>query len=83
MKQSLEPAGILNCFYLTNEAVFQNVRSVRTASLTRNELWNLKHTAELGNADIYSFVETWLDEKILDTELEIEGYQIFRRDRGS
>ena len=62
---------------------FQNVRSLQTVSSSRNELWNLKHTVSLGNAEVYSLVETWLDNKVLDAELEIDGYNVFRKDRGS
>ena len=63
--------------------IFQNVRSLKMVTQSRNELWNLRHTLESENANVFSFVETWLNDKILDSELEVDGYHMFRKDRGS
>ena len=44
---------------------------------------NLKHTLAVENASIISLVETWLDNKVLDAELEVDGYRLYRKDRGA
>ena len=62
---------------------FQNVRSLKTITKNRHELRNLKHQLLTEGPDVLSLVETWLDDSVLDHELEINGYHFFRKDRGS
>ena len=45
------------------------------------KLDDLKGIIETESPDIICIVETWLSSDILDNELAVSNYQIFRRDR--
>jgi hypothetical protein len=63
--------------------LFLNVRSIKTLNQKTNELLNYKYLVENEKPGILGFNETWLDSTIVDEELLINGYDIFRKDRGS
>ena len=62
---------------------FQNIRSLKTVNKDNNELMNLKHFVNTYKSDFLCLVETWLNSNVLDKELQVDGYNFFRRDRGS
>lgn len=49
---------------------------------TKLELLKLINLSVI-NYDVLIFTETWLNDSILDSELGLDGYQIFRKDRSS
>ena len=63
--------------------MYQNARSLKSITRDNNELANLKNLLLTEKPDILTIVETWLDTKVSDSELNIEGYDFFRRDRNS
>ena len=65
------------------QVLFQNAQSLKSVMRDINELANLKLFLTTDKPDILSIVDTWFDDTILDTELQEEGYQCFRRERGT
>ena len=59
----------------TLNIVYYNARSLLP------KLDDLKGIIETESPDIICIVETWLSSDILDNELAVSNYQIFRRDR--
>ena len=55
-----------------------NVRSLKS----REHFSLVKDTIILNSFDIFTISETWLDSTVNDANIEIQGYQLFRQDRG-
>jgi hypothetical protein len=62
---------MLNCYYT-------NLRSL----LNNNKRAELEHLIKENNTSIVGITETWLKEEIGDGEINISGFNLFRRDRG-
>ena len=76
----------MNTYTLLSSSInifFQNARSIKSVNKDFNELRSLKNFLTSETPDILCVVETWLDSNALDLELHVDGYQFFRRDRGS
>jgi len=59
--------------------LYTNVRSIYSGS-KREELQVLINTE---NVDVVGITETWGKVEILDSEMEIPGFKLFRKDRGA
>ena len=55
-----------------------NVRSLKS----REHFSLVKDTIIRNSFDIFTISETWLDATVNDANIEIQGYQLFRQDRG-
>lgn len=60
------------------ECLFLNARSL----LSNFKLDELAYICKKNNIDIIAVVETWLHSDISNGEINVEGYTIYRRDRG-
>lgn len=49
----------------------------------RTKLKDLSHSVLSSNYDVIFLTETWLSSDFTDSELGMEGYRVFRRDRDS
>lgn len=56
---------------------YQNVRGLKTK--THETYCNISHC----NYDLIIFTETWLNNSVLSSELFIDKYKVYRRDRNS
>ena len=64
-----------NCEYNTLNVKLQNIRSLF------KKLDYVKTFLLLNNVDICFFTETWLNSKILNSMIKIQGYEVLRSDR--
>ena len=58
-----------------------NVRSLKTISAKQNELLALKNMLHIDVPNVFCLTETWLNSDVADTELQVNGYNVFRKDR--
>lgn len=65
----------VNFTYKQFNLYYHNVRGLKT------KLPELKRNVSLLNYDCLILVETWLNENILDSELDLHNYTTFRMDR--
>ena len=63
--------------------IYQNARSLKTINRDNNEIHNLKQFLSTDKPDFLLITETWLDNNILDQELQAPNYDFFRKDRGT
>ena len=75
LQQGLTDIGATKGFKIDH----QNIRSI----IGKIEELRLVISEEKSSFHLLTFSETWANEEIFDSELEISGYQLFRRDRGS
>ncbi|KAK2558583.1 hypothetical protein P5673_018760 [Acropora cervicornis] len=73
--QGLTDIGAIKGFKIAH----QNIRSI----IGKIEELRLFISEVKSSFHLLTFSETWANEEIFDSELEISGYQLFRRDRGS
>lgn len=71
-KQKIEKINKLKVLYT-------NIRSV----LSQGKLDEIKCYVEEEKIDVVGLTETWLQEDVLDSEIGIPGFRLFRRDRKS
>ena len=60
---------------------FLNARSIKTVKSGSNEFFSLKTMIECNEPDLMLINEMWLNKTVLDTELFLNGYDMFRKDR--
>ena len=69
-----------NICYVNNvKVLYTNVRSL-TSGTKREEL---KMLIDQENIDIIGITETWGKPTIMDTEMEIPGFKLYRKDRAA
>ena len=61
--------------------MFLNARSIKTCTGDKNELLSLKHMLAVDKPAIFIINETWLNCTVNDSELEVNEYVFFRKDR--
>ena len=54
-----------------------NIRSLHS------KIDQVSHIVKQYNYDVFAVCETWLDDTIADSEIAIDGYDIYRRDRSN
>ena len=58
-----------------------NARSLKTVNHNCHELLSLKTMLYTEAPDFFGITETWLDTNILDSEIDFDNYNVFRKDR--
>ena len=77
----MEPSrSQLNSNPKVTSLLYLNVRGLKLIS-NRNKPEQLCDIMKLENSIAIALTETWLKPNILDAEIYIEGYQVFRSDR--
>ena len=79
MDNNLKKEKYLKNYVLSNTLL--NARSMKTVYSKVNKLAEIQTLTELNMCDILCVSETWLDNKIADTELLSDNFNIFRCDR--
>lgn len=75
LQQGLTDIGAIKGFKIAHQNIRSIIGKIEELRLVISEVKSSFH--------LLTFSETWANEEIFDSELEISGYQLFRRDRGS
>ena len=68
INNSIENNSKFNCIYLNARSIVNKIKELELLVLSEND-------------DIVAITETWLNATILDSELNIDGYTLLRKDR--